>query len=184
MRGVRIDKKRKLIHGLFAMPYQSSLAIANEFLRRAEREGRFLTHMHLQKLVYLAHGWGLAVTGKPLIEDRFEAWDYGPVIRKLYDALRYYGSGVVTRTIRHGDDIAFGSSPGAEHVAELLPNEKAIIDKVWDQYKGFEAFQLSALTHADNSPWSQTFASGSGKSRAIRDNLIWDYFADLAAAYG
>jgi hypothetical protein len=82
----------------------SSLAIANEFLERAQRERRPLTHMQLQKLVYLAHGWNLAVNGRPLIEDEIEAWDFGPVIRRLYDALSRYGANSVTRLIRWGDD--------------------------------------------------------------------------------
>ncbi len=173
-----------MIHGLFAMPYHSSLAIANEFLRRAHLERRVITHMHLQKLVYLAHGWGLAVTGKPLIEDKFEAWDYGPVIRKLYDSLRYYGSGPVQRLIRTGEDVSFGAFNGPDVLANISADESAIIDRVWDQYKSFEAFQLSALTHADNSPWQLTYANGVGKSRVLNDNLIWDYFADLAARHG
>jgi uncharacterized phage-associated protein len=58
----------------------SPLAIANEFILRAEHAGKQLTHMQLQKLVYLAHGWGLAVTGDPLIEDEFEAGISAPSI--------------------------------------------------------------------------------------------------------
>ncbi len=166
------------------MPHHSSLAIANEFLKRAALEQRALTHMHLQKLVYLAHGWGLAVTGQPLVEDRFEAWDYGPVVRKLYDALRACGSGPVKHLIRSGGDISPEQSDGPEVTASMTPDERAVIDKVWDQYKAFEAFQLSALTHAENSPWHRTHANGSGRSRAINDNLIWDHFADLAARHG
>ena len=92
-----------MIHGSFVMPYHSSLAIANEFLRRAKDDGRELTQMHLQKLVYLAHGWCLAVTGKPLIEEKIQAWDYGPVIKPLYDALKSYGSANIPRLIRWAD---------------------------------------------------------------------------------
>ena len=80
--------------------------------------------MHLQKLVYLAHGWTLAVTGDPLVEDRFEAWDYGPVIRKLYDALRSFGSGPITRLIEAGDDTTHGRSKGPHLFPEALDEQE------------------------------------------------------------
>lgn len=164
------------------MPYHSSLAIANEFLRRARDERRQLTHMHLQKLVYLAHGWGLAVTGKPLIEDDIEAWEYGPVIRKLYDALRHYGRGAIPGQIRWGDDTPFRFDNRGEAKAELRPEELAVIDKVWQTYRGYEAFQLSALTHAERSPWERAYEPG--KNRVIDNDRIWDYFAELATRHG
>ena len=78
----------------------SSLAIANEFLKRAQNDGIPLTHMHVQKLVYIAHGWNLAVNNEPLIDESFVAWDYGPVAPSLFQALRRYGAGTVTRLIR------------------------------------------------------------------------------------
>jgi uncharacterized phage-associated protein len=158
----------------------SSLAIANEFLKRARDEQRALTQMHLQKLVYLAHGWNLAVNGRELIEDEFEAWEFGPVVRKLYNALSKYGKSTVTRLICWGDDTPFPSDDDGPAIASLDEKELAVIDKVWEQYRGFEAFQLSALTHAPQSPWSNTYERG--KNKVINNNFIWDYFADLASA--
>lgn len=166
------------------MPYHSSLAIANEFLRRAQLERRSLTHMHLQKYVFLAHGWTLAVSGRPLIEEAFEAWDYGPVVRKLYNALRIYGPGEVIRFIRYGDDTISRQDDAGEAFEILDETESAVIDRVWASYKGFEAFQLSALTHAERSPWDMTFAGGVGRSRFINNDVIGDYFANLAAQHG
>jgi len=157
-----------------------SLAIANEFLKRAQRDHAQLTHMQLQKLVYLAHGWCLAVNGTELLEDDIEAWEFGPVIRKLYDALRPYGSRVVNKLICWGDDAPFPPDSGEVASVVLSPEEERVINKVWETYGRFPAFKLSALTHASNSPWSKTYQPN--KNRIIDTNVIWDYFADLAAA--
>jgi uncharacterized phage-associated protein len=158
----------------------SSLAIANEFLTRAQAERRPLTQMQLQKLVYLAHGWNLAVNGSELIEDEIEAWDYGPVIRKLYNVLAKYGNEKITKPIKWSDDYSVPADQTDVAAEELDPKEKAVIDKVWEDYRGFEAFQLSALTHEPRTPWAKSYEKC--RNRAIDNNLIWDYFADLASA--
>ncbi|MGZ3389845.1 MAG: Panacea domain-containing protein, partial [Isosphaeraceae bacterium] len=72
------------------MPYDAR-AIANYFLERARREGKALDQMKIQKLVYFANGWHIAIKGEPLIDEQVEAWRYGPVIQSLRDALREYG---------------------------------------------------------------------------------------------
>jgi uncharacterized phage-associated protein len=158
----------------------SSLEIANEFLKRASAERRPLTHMQLQKLVYLAHGWNLAVNGRQLIEDEFEAWEFGPVVRRLYNALSRYGKNSVSKLINWGDDTPFPADDAGVAVATLDDNELAVVNKVWEQYKGFEAFQLSALTHTSKSPWAKYYEKG--KNKVIDNNAIWDYFADIASA--
>jgi uncharacterized phage-associated protein len=157
----------------------SSLAIANEFLVRAEAQNRRLTQMQLQKLVYLAHGWSLAFLGNALIEDDIEAWDYGPVIRRLYDATKRYGSGPVTRHIRWGDDTPFFSEDGGEAFEPLTAQERELIDAVWKAYGDLPAFQLSALTHAPNSPWSSAYQKG--MNRTVSPERIGEYFRGLAA---
>lgn len=157
----------------------SSLAIANEFLKRAQRESVPLSNMHVQKLVYLAHGWSLAVNGRALIEDDIEAWEFGPVIRKLYDALRQYKNGPIARLIRWDDDTPFGNPGNDAAQASLDRQEEAVLDMVWNTYKKFQAFQLSALTHEPGSPWSNAFENG--RNKVIDTNSIWDYFARIAS---
>jgi uncharacterized phage-associated protein len=158
----------------------SPLAIANEFLRRAKSDGRRLTQMQLQKLVYLAHGWCLAVTGEPLIEDEFEAWEFGPVERKLYQALRRYGSGPVSRPIRWGDDSPFADDLDFTEDAfeELDEKESDVVDRVWANYGRFPAHKLSALTHEPGTPWTNVFEPG--RNRPVSNNAIQEYFIRLA----
>jgi hypothetical protein len=76
------------------------LQIANEFISLAKERGEPLSNMKLQKLVFIAHGWSLAILNKPLFYEDVCAWRYGPVVPKLYDALIKYGSGNVTDYIK------------------------------------------------------------------------------------
>src|SRR5947209_3400405 len=78
------------------MPYDAK-AIANYFLDLAEAEAKSLTPMKLQKLVYYAHGWHLALTGRPLLDEEIQAWSFGPVIRSLYNEFREFGAEPITR---------------------------------------------------------------------------------------
>jgi len=49
------------------MQLQATLAVANYLIGKAHSEGDRITVMKLLKLVYIAHGWSLGLTGKPLI---------------------------------------------------------------------------------------------------------------------
>lgn len=158
------------------MPY-SSLAIANEFIDRATKAGQPLTNMQLQKLVYLAHGFNLAINNKPLVEESVEAWNYGTVYRRLYDALKFYGPTPVIEMIRWGDDTPTVSGAGEYARESLQPEEDELITRVWQLYGHFPAFKLSAITHEDRSPWKKCYEPG--RNRAIPDNDIRDYFCSL-----
>jgi uncharacterized phage-associated protein len=158
------------------MPY-SSLEIANEFLRLAQEEGIQLTQMQLQKLVYLAHGYSLAIEGEPLVEDNVEAWDYGTVFRPLWNALTQYGNAPVPGIIRWGDGSGFIRTGGKEANERLSPAEKAIVGKVWDIYGRYPAFKLSALTHDQNGPWKRHYVKG--ENRVIPNDSIREYFRNL-----
>lgn len=161
------------------MPH-SSLVVANQFLGLAQEENCPLTHMQVQKLVYLAHGWHLALMGAPLVEEPFEAWEYGPVNRRLYDALRQYGRQAIARLIRWGDDTPFPGDDDGIAQEEMANHETAIINEVWRLYGKFPAFKLSALTHQEGSPWANAYR-GRGTNPIIPQAAITEYFERLSA---
>ncbi len=162
------------------MPYPVE-AIANEFIDRAMKEPRQITNMQLQKLPFFAHGWGLVVLKDRLVEELPEARDYGPVYRRLYNSLRKYGAGPVTDYIRENDYLAFAapSMRGDIVRAQLRDVEQQLVNVVWDSYKGYSAYDLSALTHRAGAPWAT--ARSLGINSIITDRMMEEYFDGIAS---
>jgi uncharacterized phage-associated protein len=143
-----------------------ALTIADWFLSRAALDGERLTQMKLQKLVYVAHGWSLGLRDQPLFKDSVEAWRWGPVVRSLYREFANFGS----------SDIA----PRLPECPQLDVNIGTFLDRVWEVYKGFSAIELSAMTHAEGTPWKQTYVD-TKPPRTIPNDLIGRHYKELAA---
>jgi uncharacterized phage-associated protein len=143
-------------------------SIANEFLRCAWQEGRDLTNMQVQKLVYIAHGYSLAILDLPLVRQRVEAWRYGPVIPVLYHSLRQYGSGFVT------EPIATNSQEALSETFHVL------ISVVESAYGRFTGPQLSTMTHREGTPWRQVYKPNAQFTNdPIDDELIRQHYLTL-----
>jgi uncharacterized phage-associated protein len=125
----------------------SAHAVANAFIGLAKLEGAPLTNMQLQKLVFLAQGYSLALLDREIYYNNTHAWQWGPVVPRLYKALQRYGSGQVTDYIPADDDLDRDSE------------EYEIVKAVWKAYKRYSGGQLSELTHRPGTPWSKTWAS-------------------------
>jgi uncharacterized phage-associated protein len=130
------------------MPYNAA-AVANTFLELAKRDHNPLTNMQLQKLVYIAHGWNLALASRPLFYNEIQAWEWGPVIPSLYNSLKKYGAGIVN-----------GKLPKGTPPVDPFSTEMRIIEGVWRAYGNLSAMKLSGITHAEGTPWSETWAGG------------------------
>ena len=167
-------------------PYMEGMAypspsIANEFLKQASEAEQPLTAMQLQKLCYLSHGFSLALFDKPFTNDKIEAWDYGPVYPDLYDAVKRYGGAPIAELIHQSNWAEKEEVRGPVMKADLSADERELTETVWKDYGSFEAFQLSALTHEDDSPWAKVYRPGQ-RNLVIEDSLIKSYFLDLTNA--
>ena len=145
-------------------------AIANEFLKL---NGGPMNQMKLQKLVYMAHGWNLAIRNEPLVSGRFEAWDGGPVMRSIWNHIRDFGFSTVNGLLGRSVDKPFEES--------LTPEERGIIEHVWNKYGGFTGLQLSQMTHQPGTPWTNTYF-GEGRNRPLSNDDIKQHFTELALA--
>ncbi len=161
-----------------------SLAVANQFVGVAN-ESDNLTLMKLLKLIYFAHGWHLAITGNSLIDERIEAWQFGPVVPSIYHSFKEYGSNPITEPGQEFEGNDLQSFKLVTPKLEPSPFVDAFMAKIWEIYGHLTAFQLSEMTHQPGTPWYKTWYEMGGANRKgtdIPDNLILDYFKGKLAA--
>ena len=146
--------------------------VANYFLERAKKELLPLTHLHLQKLVYIGYGWCLELLDRPIFVEPIEAWRYGPVVPVLYHEFKYFGA----RTIRRQSaDYDYEAGDFCIHEIERGGELEDCLDWVWRGYRGFAARQLMDLTHRQGTPWYETMRT-LGEGHRISDDLIHKHF--------
>jgi uncharacterized phage-associated protein len=72
----------------------------------------------LQKLLYYAQGYALALLGRPLFRDRIEAWDHGPVVPGVWQAHTQHQARPLPR-------------PETFDVVGVDPEARAVLDRVY-----------------------------------------------------
>lgn len=148
---------------------QLAEAVANWLLDRADADEQPLDPMKLQKLIYFAHGWHLALSNEPLVDELFEAWQYGPVLPSVYHAFKDHGAQPIRTRASRTDWQTFETTTpcvsGTDRVAELL-------ETIWREYGRLSGLQLSHLTHLADSPWDQTRQANPGIRNANIPNAL------------
>jgi len=157
---------------------ESPLAIANYFIKLAHDTGGVVDAMKLQKLVYFAHGWHLAITGKPLLNERVEAWKYGPVVPSLYQDFKRQGRDAI-------DFPGFRFVDGRRAAPPMVSADQTrkLLDRVWEVYGHYDSVKLANMSHAQNGPWHRVWEDETMKGEIhgvdISDIVIQRYFQEL-----
>jgi len=158
------------------MPYPA-IAVANEIIKLANREKIDITPMKLQKILYLAYGIYFKRKGERLTIEKFEPWEYGPVIKSVYYRYKLCGGNNIDEPI--DDPISAGGYSTILPSAVIIPpDDLTIIKEAWDNAKNLSAFTLSAWSHNKNSPWDKAFHTNP-QSAYISDDDIKEYFDRL-----
>jgi uncharacterized phage-associated protein len=151
---------------------ESPIAVANYFIQKSFDTGKLLTPMKLVKLVYIAHGWHLALYDEPLLDEGVQAWMYGPVVNSVYHAFKSYGNGQIT-------SLKSVLSGGRALTPQVTENIKPFLDKIWDVYGDLNGLQLSTLTHQPQTPWDIVWNQQGGKdskSAIIANDTIKEHY--------
>jgi len=161
----------------------SAAAVANTFLDLQEAETTPVPRIDpikLQKLLFYAQAWWLAIKGDPLFLEEIYAWAWGPVVPNIYGMFRDFGRQPIVGK-RAVELIKIGLSPLNFHVKEVPPlhgADREFVQNVWDSHKSFSGVQLSNATHAPGEPWTivkDQYGSLEGKP-LIPNDLIKEVF--------
>jgi len=132
---------------------------AKYFLAQASEDaGDLISNLKLQKLLYYAQGFHLALYDEPLFPEAIEAWTHGPVFPDLYRHYKKYGAGAIP----YPEDIDFS----------IYDEEtKSLLDEVYCVFGQFAAWKLRNMTQEEY-PWKLA-AQNSG---IITHQSLKEYF--------
>lgn len=126
--------------------------------------GLKISHLKLQKLTYYCQAFHLADKDTPLFFQDVIAWQYGPVIKDIYDEYKIYGNAIIPPEESENPESSQNN---------LHPDALATTAAVLDAYGHLSAIALVDKTHREN-PWREAFAKGSGT--VIDQQSMRDYY--------
>jgi uncharacterized phage-associated protein len=150
--------------------------VANLLLDLARVRGVALTQIALQKTLYFAHAWFLARKHRPLVDEQFEAWEYGPVIRSIYEQFRRFGDRPIEA---RATKLNFATGATEKVQYEFSTDEATAIERIFDFYSQYEPFTLVEMTHEPSGPWDMVYRSGVKTAHVgmqIPNSLIQKHF--------
>lgn len=135
----------------------SSLQLAKKI---CELSHWHISNLSVQKIIYFCHMFHLGKNnGNVLIDQLFEAWDYGPVLPTLYRELRIFGAAPI-------ESLFFYRTENIED-----RNIASLVEDVAGDLVKREPWQLVALTHSKDGAWAKNYFPGTNKSIPNEDIL-------------
>lgn len=137
----------------------TALEVAKYFLALQDDE-EAISNLKLQKLLYYAQGFHLALKGRTLFDDDIRAWEHGPVVPSVWRAYNRYAGRPIPRPV--------GFDPRA-----IDEDTRSLLDEVSSVYGQFSAWRLREMTHAEP-PWK------SAPAQAVISQAVMEaYFKTL-----
>ena len=127
---------------------------------------RRMSNLELQKTMYFVElDYRKHNDGRRLIKGEFEAWQYGPVVRDVYEEYRHYGPDLIERT---GKNIV------------LSDVKTDVIDRTVDRCSDKRSWELVEESHRSDGAWQRTLDDNGYLGDTIKQNFI----AEEATKYG
>ena len=117
--------------------------VSEYFLKLSQPEvGDYISNLKLQKLLYYAQGYHLALFNDLLFNEEIKSWQYGPVVESIYHEYKDNGAAAI---------------PVPDRIQEgnISDEQKELLAEVYEIMGQFSALRLMHMTHQE-SPWVDT----------------------------
>lgn len=111
--------------------------VADFIVSFSHRHGDPVSNLKLQKLLYYAQAWHLAIHDTPLFNDPIQAWVHGPVVASVYKHYKDWA----WKPIEEDPTPPAFEQPVQDHLVEVMGT-----------YGTMTAYGLELLTH-EETPW-------------------------------
>ncbi|CAM3304407.1 Panacea domain-containing protein [Pseudomonas plecoglossicida] len=136
----------------------NAIDAAKFFLAQANEDaGDLVSNLKLQKLVYYAQGFHLAVYGTPLFGEEIEAWTHGPVVPDVYHHFKHHGSGSIPVPTDFDQSV-------------FSFEQLTLLNEVQQIYGQYSAWRLREMTH-EEAPWKNNYKPGEHNLRIPKDEM-------------
>lgn len=120
-----------------------------------------MSHLKLQKLCYYAQAWHLAIFGRRLFDEEFQAWLHGPVSPTLYQYYKQWG---------------FYDISQYTGTVDLDGETEDFLEMIYEIYGRYSGSQLEKFTHTEE-PWIQARDGAEGYcTNVIPDGSMEEYY--------
>lgn len=132
-----------------------------------------LSKLKIQKLLYYAQGYYLALYNKPLFDEKILAWQHGPVVKEVYKDLKPLSpkNNFIPTDINKMEE---------DEIKKLGKNEKELIEDVFQLMGQYSAWRLRDKTHQED-PWRDNYKEGK-KNTEIPLSDMKKYFSEYVEA--
>lgn len=139
------------------MPYNSLSALRT----LCKASDWTISNLQAQKLLYIAHMIHLSEgSSGGLVNESFQAWDYGPVLPSVYHSAKAFGDKPIKDIYMSHPLI-----PAATRAQEIL-QEAAKFNA------GKRPAQLVAITHWDKGAWAKHYVPGARQQIIPNEDII------------
>ena len=134
----------------------SALDISKYIVSKCTHENCPVSNLQLQKILYYIQRAFLR-QDRIAFSDEIEAWQFGPVVPNVYYKFCGFGAMPITSVF--------------ENIL-IMANDLSMINKIVEDKRSLDPWDLVADTHKPNGAWNQIFQNGIGNRNIIPRELI------------
>lgn len=141
----------------------SAFDLARYVLKKCIDENHPISNLQLQKILYYIQECFLKEKDRKAFPEPIEAWQFGPVVPKVYDEYRIYGGRTIVWILDASDNVSIDKE------------DKVLIDGIVEEKRELDPWNMVQETHKEGGAWAKIYDKGRGAYKVIPIETIKDY---------